>query len=66
MPLKIRFTWTSWLSHCIVIFFFNESKNSAVPELRTGNFRRLVGFEAKDLSFEAKDFLGTSQGLHRW
>ena len=43
---------------CLVIVVFNQSKNNAVLEPRTAQFRRLVGFEAKDLSFEtkAKDF----------
>ena len=33
---------------------FYKSKKSAVLEPRTGHFRRLVDFKAKDLSFEAK------------
>ena len=37
-------------------FFFNNSKNSAVLEPRTGQFLRTSGLEAKakDLTFEAK------------
>ena len=38
----------------VVIFLFNQSKNIAALEQRTGHFRELVGFEAKDLSFEGK------------
>ena len=34
---------------CLVIFLFNHSKNNAVLEPRTGYFRGLKGFEAKDL-----------------
>ena len=33
---------------------FNNSKNSAVLEQRTGQFSRTWGFKAKDLTFEAK------------
>ena len=51
---------------------FNCSKNSAVLEPRTGQFSRIWGFEAKDLTFEAKakDFKicprgqGRPRGLH--
>ena len=32
---------------CFVTFLFNQSKNNAVLEPRTGHFRGLVGFEAK-------------------
>ena len=39
----------------LVIFLFNQSKNNAILVRRTGLFRRLVGFDAKDLSFETKD-----------
>ena len=40
----------------VQFFLFNKSKNNAVLEPRTGDFRGLVaGFEAKNLSFEAKD-----------
>ena len=41
---------------CLVVFLFNQSKNNAVFEPRTGHFRGLLGFEAmaKDLSFEAR------------
>ena len=35
---------------------FSQTKKSAVLEPRTGHFRGLVGFEAKGLTFEAKDF----------
>ena len=55
---------------------FNDSKNSAVLEPRTGQFSRTRGFEAKakDLTFEAKakDFKmcpqgqGHPRGLHLW
>ena len=51
---------------------FNNSKNSAVLEPRTGQFSRTSGLEAKDLTFEAKakDFKmcprgqGRPRGLH--
>ena len=39
---------------------FNNSKNSAVLEPRTGQFSRTLGLEAKDLTFEAKDVLEDS------
>ena len=55
---------------------FNNSKNSAVLEPRTGQFSRTSGLEAKakDLTFEAKakDFKmcprgqGRPRGLHLW
>ena len=55
---------------------FNNSKNTAVLEPRTGQFSRTWGFEAKakDLTFEAKakDFKicprgqGRPRGLHLW
>ena len=53
---------------------FNNSKNSAVLEPRTGQFSRTWGLEAKDLTFEAKakDFKmcprgqGRPRGLHLW
>ena len=32
---------------CLVIFLFNQLKNDAVLEPRTGHFRELEGFEAK-------------------
>ena len=35
-------------------FIVYQSKNNAVLEPRTGHFRGLAGFEAKDLSFAAK------------
>ena len=51
-------------------------KKNAVLEPRTGQFLRTWGFEAKDLTFEAKDFKmcplghprgqGRSRGLHFW
>ena len=44
------------LSFLFGYFRFNQSKNNAVLEPRTGNFCGIVGFEVKDLSFEAKDF----------
>ena len=50
---------------CLVIVLFNQSKNNAVLEPRTGPFRGLVGFLAK-----AKDFKkcplgqGRPRGLH--
>ena len=34
---------------------FNNSKNTAVLDPRTGQFSRTWGLEAKDLTFEAKD-----------
>ena len=43
---------------------FNCSKNSAVLEPRTRQFSRTWGFEAKDLTFEAKDFKIRPRGLH--
>ena len=51
---------------------FNNSKNTAVLEPRTGQFLRTWGLEAKDLTFEAKakDFKicprgqGRPRGLH--
>ena len=57
---------------------FNNSKNTAVLEPRTGQFSRTWGLEAKakDLTFEAKDFKmcprgrprgqGRPRGLHLW
>ena len=38
-----------------LFFLFNQSKNNAVLETKTGHFRGLVDFEAKakDLSFDA-------------
>ena len=53
---------------------FNNSKNIAVLEPRTGQFSRTWGLEAKakDLTFEAKDFKmclrgqGRPRGLHLW
>ena len=57
---------------------FNNSKNSAVLEPRTGQFSRTWGLEAKakDLTFEVKDFKmcprgrprgqGRPRGLHLW
>ena len=45
---------------------FDKSKNSAVLEPRTGSFLELAGFEAnaKDLTFEAKNFKLCSRELH--
>ena len=49
---------------------FNNSKNTAVLEPRTGQFSGTWGLEAnvkaEDLTFEAKDFKMCSQGLHLW
>ena len=53
---------------------FNNSQNSAILELRTGQFSRIWGLKAKDLTFEvkAKDFQmcprgqGRPRGLHLW
>ena len=44
-------------------FPFNQSKNNAVLEPKTGHFRGLVGFEAKakDLNFEDKAKARTSK-----
>ena len=55
-----------YIVFCLVIFLLNQSKNNAVRESRAGHFRGLVGFEAKDLSFEgkAKDFKICPGGLH--
>ena len=51
-----------------VFFHFNQVKNNAVLQPRTGHFRGLVVFEAKakDLSFEvnAKDLKMCPRGLH--
>ena len=38
---------------CLVILVFNQSKSNAALQTKTGHFRGLVGFKAKDLSFEA-------------
>ena len=47
---------------------FQQVKNSAVLEQRTGHFRALADFQtkAKDLTFEAKakDFKLCPRGLH--
>ena len=45
---------------------FNNSKNTAVLEPRTGQFSRTWGLEAKakDLTFQAKDFKMCPRGLH--
>ena len=50
----------------LISFRFHESKNSAVLEPRTGHYRGLVSFAAKDLSFAAKtkDFNMCPRGLH--
>ena len=47
---------------------FNNSKNSAILEPRTGQFSRTRGLKAKDLTFEAKakDFKMCPRGLHLW
>ena len=47
---------------------FNNSKNSAVLEPRTGQFLRTWDLEAKakDLTFEAKDCKMCPRGLHLW
>ena len=47
---------------------FNIPKNSAVLEPRTGQFSRIWGLEAKDLTFEAKakNFKMCPRGLHLW
>ena len=46
---------------------FSKSKNSAVLELRTGHFRGLAGFDAKDLTFEPKAFKSVPpRGLQLW
>ena len=44
---------------------FNNSKNSAVLEPRTGQFSRTWGLEAKDLTFEAKNFKMCPRGQGR-
>ena len=51
-------TQSKFMLSFVKLFAFNQSKNNVVLELRTGHFRGLVGFKAKDLSFEskAKDF----------
>ena len=36
-----------YVNFCLVIFLFNQSKDSIVLEARTGHFQGLVGFEAK-------------------
>ena len=43
----------------MTLAIFNKSKNSAVLEWRTGRFRRLAGFEAKDFKL-------CPRGLHLW
>ena len=45
---------------------FNNSKNSAVLEPRTGQFSRAWGLKAKALTFEAKDFKMRPRGLRLW
>ena len=55
---------------------FNDSKNGAVFEPRTGQFSRTWSFVSKDVTFEAKDFKicpwecpqgqGRPWGLHLW
>ena len=46
---------------------FNSTKNTAVLEPRTGQFLRICGLEAKDLTFEAKakDFKMCPRGRSR-
>ena len=44
---------------------FQQFKNSAVLELRTGKISRTWDFEAKDLTFEAKDFKMSLWGQER-
>ena len=44
---------------------FNNSKNSAVLEPGTGQFSKTWGFEAKDLTFETKNFKLCSRGRSR-
>ena len=43
---------------------FSTSQKGAVFEPKTRHFRELAGFEAKDLTFEAKDFKLCPGGLH--
>ena len=45
---------TDYIVSFVWFFLFNQSKNNAILEPRTGHFRELVVFEAKDLSFEAE------------
>ena len=49
---------------------FNNSKNTAVLEPKTEQFSRAWGFQAKDLTFEAKSIKmcprGRQRGLHLW
>ena len=40
---------------CLVIFHFNQLKNNAVLEPRTGHFQKLVGFEAKDFKMRPRE-----------
>ena len=49
---------------CLGIFFFNQSKNNAVLEPRTGHFRELVKFEAKDFKMCPRGGQGCPPGLH--
>ena len=53
------------LVFCKDIFFFNQSKNNAVLEPRTGHFRGLAGFEAKakDLKLWPRE---RPRRLHLW
>ena len=49
----------------VVFLLFNRSKNNTVFVLRTGNFRRLVGFEAKVKYFKiCPQGQGRPQRLH--
>ena len=47
---------------CFVIFVFNQSKNDAVLEPRTGHFRGLVGFETKNFKM-CSEGQGRRRGL---
>ena len=53
----------------VCFFLFNQSKNNAVLEPRTGHFPGLVGFEAKAKPKDLKMFprgQGRPRGLHLW
>ena len=67
-PLQSKILATSKLEFnkvlCLVIFLFTQSKNNAVLQPRAEHFQGLVGFKAKDLSVDAKDFKVCPQELH--
>ena len=52
-------------SMIMTLAHFEQTKNSAVLQPRTGHFRGLAGFGAKDLTVEAKDFKCCLRGQGR-